>query len=86
MIIAIDGPAASGKGTLARRLATRFGLAFLDTGAYQDAGTSNFNAMTRPATVLVSGSGAELVKRAETIEDLFARDMVPQRLAGISTG
>ncbi len=33
MIIAIDGPAASGKGTLARRLAAHFGLAFLDTGA-----------------------------------------------------
>ena len=32
MIIAIDGPAASGKGTLARRLAERFGLAVLDTG------------------------------------------------------
>ena len=33
MIVAIDGPAASGKGTLARRLARRFGLAFLDTGS-----------------------------------------------------
>jgi CMP/dCMP kinase len=32
IIIAIDGPAASGKGTLARRLAERFGLAHLDTG------------------------------------------------------
>lgn len=32
MIIAIDGPAASGKGTLARRLAERYGLALLDTG------------------------------------------------------
>ena len=32
LIIAIDGPAASGKGTLARRLARRFGLAHLDTG------------------------------------------------------
>lgn len=32
MIIAIDGPAASGKGTLARRLAVHFGLAHLDTG------------------------------------------------------
>jgi len=32
-VIAIDGPAASGKGTLARRLAERFGLAHLDTGA-----------------------------------------------------
>ena len=32
MIIAIDGPAASGKGTLAKRLATHFGFHCLDTG------------------------------------------------------
>ena len=31
-VVAIDGPAASGKGTLARRLAERFGFAHLDTG------------------------------------------------------
>jgi len=31
-VIAIDGPAASGKGTLARRLAEHFGFAYLDTG------------------------------------------------------
>ena len=32
MIIAIDGPAAAGKGTLAKRLAAYFDFAFLDTG------------------------------------------------------
>jgi cytidylate kinase len=32
MIIAIDGPAASGKGTLAKRIAEHFGYACLDTG------------------------------------------------------
>ena len=32
MIIAIDGPAASGKGTLGKRLAGHFGLRHLDTG------------------------------------------------------
>ncbi|MEZ0169528.1 (d)CMP kinase [Microvirga sp. TS319] len=32
MIIAIDGPAASGKGTLGKRLSDHFGLAHLDTG------------------------------------------------------
>jgi CMP/dCMP kinase len=32
MIIAIDGPAASGKGTLAKRVAARLGLPHLDTG------------------------------------------------------
>lgn len=33
MIVAIDGPAASGKSTVARALAERLGLAYLDTGA-----------------------------------------------------
>ena len=32
MIIAVDGPAASGKGTIARALAAHYGLAWLDTG------------------------------------------------------
>ena len=32
MIIAVDGPTASGKGTIARALATHFGLPVLDTG------------------------------------------------------
>jgi CMP/dCMP kinase len=32
MIIAIDGPAASGKGTLGKRLAAQYGLRHLDTG------------------------------------------------------
>lgn len=33
MIIAIDGPLAAGKGTIARALAARFGLRYLDTGS-----------------------------------------------------
>ena len=33
MIIAVDGSAASGKGTLAKRLAAHYDLAHLDTGA-----------------------------------------------------
>ena len=31
-VIAVDGPAAAGKGTLARRLAAELGLPYLDTG------------------------------------------------------
>ena len=33
MIIAIDGPAASGKGTMARRIAKEMGVPYLDTGS-----------------------------------------------------
>jgi cytidylate kinase len=32
LVIAVDGPAASGKGTIASRLAAHYGLPFLDTG------------------------------------------------------
>ena len=55
-------------------------LAFLDTGAYEDGCAANFNALPRPAIVLVTGTEAEIVRRAETIEDVFARDLVPERL------
>ena len=45
MIIAIDGSAASGKGTLAKRLATHLGLSHLDTGAlYRAVGLQLLNA------------------------------------------
>lgn len=33
LVIAIDGPSASGKGTLAKRVADHFGFAYLNTGA-----------------------------------------------------
>jgi CMP/dCMP kinase len=41
IIIALDGPAAAGKGTLARALARHFNLAYLDTGSlYRGVGLS----------------------------------------------
>lgn len=47
-IVAIDGPAASGKGTLAQRLAKRFGFAHLDTGK-----------LYRAAAMIALDSGAD---------------------------
>jgi diaminopimelate decarboxylase len=55
-------------------------LAFLDTGAYQDAASSNFNAMGRPAVVLVEGGEATRIRRGESLEEVLARDVVPARL------
>jgi CMP/dCMP kinase len=49
LIIAIDGPSAAGKGTLARGVATHFGLPFLDTGAlYRMVGLSVLRGATDP--------------------------------------
>jgi cytidylate kinase len=41
MIIAVDGPAASGKGTIARRLARHYGLPHMDTGMLYRAAALN---------------------------------------------
>jgi len=40
-VIAVDGPAASGKGTIARALAARFGLPHMDTGSLYRAAALN---------------------------------------------
>ncbi len=50
MLIAIDGPAAAGKGTLARALARHFGFAYLDTGSlYRAVGLGLLRAGGDPA-------------------------------------
>jgi diaminopimelate decarboxylase len=56
-------------------------VAFLETGAYQEVSASNFNALPRPASVLVDGDHAEVVKRAETIDDVYARDVALDRVS-----
>ena len=55
-------------------------LALLDTGAYQEVSASNFNALPRPAAVLVTGDRAAVIRRAETLDDVFARDELPDHL------
>ncbi|MBP2313676.1 (d)CMP kinase [Azospirillum soli] len=50
LVIAIDGPAASGKGTLSKRVAAAYGFAHLDTGAlYRAVGVSVIRAGGDPA-------------------------------------
>ena len=49
-MIAVDGPAASGKGTIASRLAAEYGLPFLDTGLlYRAVGVAVLDAGGEPA-------------------------------------
>jgi diaminopimelate decarboxylase len=56
-------------------------FALLDTGAYQEVSASNFNAMPRPAAVLVTRDRAAVIRRAESLEDVFRRDELPDHLA-----
>ncbi len=55
-------------------------LALLDTGAYQEVSMSNFNALPRPAAVLVTGDRAHLIRRRETVDEVFRRDIIPPHL------
>jgi cytidylate kinase len=58
MIIAIDGPAASGKGTLGKRLAAHYGLRHLDTGLLYRAVAQAVLASGKPADDKAAAIGA----------------------------
>jgi CMP/dCMP kinase len=62
-VIAIDGPAGSGKSTVARRLAERLGLDYLDTGAMYRAVT--FAALRRGIDPADTGPVAQLARAVD---------------------
>ena len=71
-VIAIDGPAAAGKGTLARRLAAHFGLPYLDTGQlYRAVGRRVLDRGADPADAQIAAEEA----RALTPGDLQRGDL-----------
>ena len=71
-IVAIDGPAAAGKGTLARRLAAELGLAYLDTGLlYRAVGRLLLDAGADPR----DPAAAEATARRLDPADLGRRDL-----------
>ncbi|WP_371061455.1 d(CMP) kinase [Rhodosalinus sp. 5P4] len=65
LTIAVDGPAASGKGTISRAIAARFGLAHLDTGLL-------YRAVGRR---MLDGEEPLVAARALRAEDLDAEDL-----------
>ncbi len=72
LVIAVDGPAAAGKGTLARRLAAALGLAYLDTGLlYRATGRRVLDAGAAPR----EAAAAEAAARALTPADLARNDL-----------
>ncbi|MFT3733304.1 MAG: (d)CMP kinase [Hyphomicrobium sp.] len=78
LIIAIDGPAASGKGTLARRIAVHFGLPWLDTGLL-------YRAVARD--VMANGGDLEDVAAAAAAARLIvAETLVDPALRGPKAG
>ncbi len=60
LLIAIDGPTASGKGTLAKRIAEIFGLKLLDTGLlYRAVGLALLDAGADPSNAVAAQAAAQ---------------------------
>ena len=52
-------------------------LAYLHQGAYTETQSTQFNAFPRPETVLLDAGQATVVKRRETLADIYGRNIIP---------
>lgn len=55
-------------------------LAVSSTGAYNYSMASNYNRIRKPAVVLVSDGEADVIVQRETLDDIIAHDVIPERL------
>jgi cytidylate kinase len=77
VIIALDGPAAAGKGTLGRRLAQRYHLAFLDTGGlYRAVAQKVIDSGGDPADPAAAEAAAKAVRAGDLADPRLREDRV----------
>lgn len=77
MIIAIDGPAASGKGTIAKRLAAHYGFKHLDSGLlYRGVAKAVFDAGGDPADREAAIAAAKTFEPGRYPDDVLKADEV----------
>ncbi len=88
VIIAVDGPAAAGKGTLARRLAAHLGLPYLDTGLlYRAVGRKVLDAGADPADATAATAAARALVPPDLERDDLrgpAADAAASKVAAIA--
>ncbi len=86
MIIAIDGPAASGKGTLGKRLAAHYGLRHLDTGLiYRAVARALLDAGRKPNDVAAAVAAAKALDPARFDEVALKAHGVSEAASIVST-
>ena len=85
IVIAIDGPAAAGKGTLAKRLAEKYGLAKLDTGLlYRAVGHKVVSEGGDPEDAAVGEAAAKSLDPAEFTNPALRMDEAAQAASKVS--
>ncbi|MBA4759669.1 (d)CMP kinase [Sphingosinicella sp.] len=83
MVIAVDGPAASGKGTIARALAAHFGLPHMDTGSlYRAVGLAVLRAGGDPADAALAAKCARMLD-VTALDDPALRESATARAASV---
>ncbi|MEY8199026.1 MAG: hypothetical protein RPS47_07285 [Colwellia sp.] len=55
-------------------------IALLNTGSYIEPMAANFNALPRPGMALISGDQCNMIKRHETVDEVFSRQVIPKYL------
>jgi cytidylate kinase len=84
-VVAVDGPAAAGKGTLARRLAAHFDFAFLDTGLlYRATAMHLAEAGRRAGDVAAAEAAAKQVNAADLGEPRLRGEAVGQLASAVA--
>jgi cytidylate kinase len=84
-VIAVDGPSAAGKGTLARRLAAHFGFAFLDSGLlYRATAARLLRDGKDPADAPAAEAAAMAVTAAELADPALRGEAVAQAASRVA--
>jgi CMP/dCMP kinase len=85
MIIAIDGPAGSGKGTLGKKLAARYGLRHLDTGLiYRAVAKALIDAGRAPSDAVAAVAAAKALDPARFDEKALKSHSVGEAASVVS--
>jgi cytidylate kinase len=85
MIVALDGPAAAGKGTLAKRLARHFDFAFLDTGLLYRATAQHLAAVGgESGDAAAAEAAARRVRPADLDDPGLRREAIAQLASSVA--
>lgn len=85
ILIAVDGPAASGKGTLARRIADHFGVGYLDTGSlYRATAMRVLYANQKPQDVAAASAAARAIQDQDLANPKIRGERIGQAASIVS--
>lgn len=85
LLIAVDGPAASGKGTLARRIADHYGLGYLDTGSlYRATAMRVLYTNQKPEDVAAAAAAARAIQPQDLANPKIRGERIGQAASIVS--